>query len=153
MTISGEKERPGEATDFDKLPLLRYYEERRAYPRIDLAVPVVISTRGGEVLRGRSRNVSAEGMQLRCDRSTAKQIHPEGTQIKPGAGPTLAFRFELAIEGEARRFTALGRLTYLSPCPKEQIAFGVQFIRIGASDKAVLAEFIMDSLRPPPGQA
>ena len=50
-----------EATDLGKLPLLKHYEERRSYPRIDYQGSVIISS-AGQVLNGQVRTLSAEGM-------------------------------------------------------------------------------------------
>lgn len=147
--MNDQTELPGEATDFKKLPMLGYHEERRSYPRIDLSVPVMISTEDCQVLHGRVRTISTDGLQIRCDRRTAQAIHPRGTHIAPGSGPKVTLRFELSLAAPpALAFAAVAQLTYITPRSQDEIAFGVKFTRIARPDKAVLAAFIMDALRP-----
>ena len=59
--MSEPKSDDGEATDFRKLPVLAYYEERRTYPRVDLRIPVLLTTAAKEVFKARVRNISADG--------------------------------------------------------------------------------------------
>ena len=137
-----------EVTNLGMLPVLRHYEEKRSYPRIDLRVPVMISTADGGILKGRTRNLSAEGLQLRCDGTTAKILYPPGTQIPQGEGPAIIIRLRLPLGGEKRSFVAGARLAYIAACRPGEIAFGVRFTQIQPHDKSLLAEFIMESMRP-----
>jgi len=149
--LANTKDQPedfGEATDFGIRQLLGYYEQRRSYPRVDLRVPVLITTESRQVLRARTRNLSADGLQLRCDRPTAKALHPKGTQILPGAGPSVLLRLELPFEGKTRPFVAAGKLTYISASRRDEIAFGVQFAPLQPRDKALLEAFLMQALSP-----
>lgn len=147
MTEYSEHE-DGEGTDLRQLPVLSYYEERRRYPRVDLRVPVIISSHQHKVLRARTRNISAEGLQIRCDRETSRALHPSGTPIPPKAGPSVMLRLDLTLHGQVRRFVAEGRLVYIAVCRSDEIAFGLQFTQIALAHRATLAEFIMESLRP-----
>ena len=105
-----------EQTNLERLPLLRQYEERRKYPRVDLQVPVTVTTREGTVVDARLRNVCAQGVQLRCEPNSAQTLHPRGTRIPSAGGAFIAFRFDLPIGGETRSFTASGRLCYIAAC-------------------------------------
>ncbi len=148
MSDESEKEPSGEETNLSELPVLNYYEERRRYPRVDLRTPVTITIRDKRELQGRTRNISAGGVQLRCDRKTAGILHPTGRHIKSGQGPSVMLRFDLPLRGKRRPFAAVGRLIYFAACRPDEFAFGVKFTRIAASGKALLAHFIMDSMRP-----
>ena len=149
MNDDNDTERSGEETNLRELPVLNYYEERRRYPRVDLRTPVTISTRDGRELQGRTRNLSAGGLQLRCDRETSSILHPTGTHIKPRQGPSIMVRFDIPLKGKQRSFAAVGRLVYIAACRPNEFAFGVKFTRITTHGKALLAQFIMESLRPP----
>ncbi|NIR29776.1 MAG: PilZ domain-containing protein [Gammaproteobacteria bacterium] len=148
MNDENDTERSGEETNLSELPVLNYYEERRRYPRVDLRTPVIISMRDGRELPARTRNVSAGGVQLRCDRQTSSILHPTGTHIKPRQGPSIMLRFDIPLRGKPRPFAAVGRLIYIAACRPNEFAFGVKFTRINTSGRALLAEFIMESLRP-----
>jgi len=137
----------GEETDLRQLPMLGFHEERRSFPRIDYRTDVIIAS-GDKVLGGRLRVLSAEGMQIRCTPQTARTLHPRGTRIAAGKGPTVMLRCDLTIGTELQTFTAQGKLTYITPRSREEIACGINFTRISLPDKKLLAAFIIESMRP-----
>jgi hypothetical protein len=146
MTSNPESSDP--ETNLEQLPVLRYYEERRRYPRIDLRTPVILTTENHQVLKVRMRNLSAEGLQIRCDRATASKLHPRGNQIAPGTGPQVMLRFELPIKGNLHPFAGTARLCYLAARSIDEIAFGLEFTRLSLSAKKLLASFMVESMRP-----
>lgn len=139
---------PGEDTNYNLLPVLRHYEEKRRYPRIDVRSPVIVTTGDHQVLKARLRNVSAEGLQIRCDPGTARALHPRGTQIVPGTGPKVMVRFELDVRGTMAPIAGHAQVCYIAAKNAEEIAFGLRFLRLGAAAKKALAAYIMESLRP-----
>ena len=145
--MAGNDEYDGGATDLQKLPMPGHYEERRRFPRIDYRENVVISA-GDQVLNGRVRKISVEGLQVRCTPETARTLHPHGTPITPGKGPIVVLRLELPVEGKPCTFATEAQMTYITPRSKDEIAFGVVFKHISTKDKKILASFIFDSMRP-----
>ncbi len=137
----------GEATDFKKLPMLGFYEERRSFPRIEYQGTVIISV-AGKVMSGSVRTLSAEGIQIRCSPKTARTLHPRGTHITPGKGPVVMLRFNLPIDGLEETFVAEAKLTYITPRSQDEIAFGAQFTHISSRDKKILAAYIVNSMCP-----
>jgi len=147
----GESDREvGEDTDYSQLPLLRLYECRRRVPRVDLEVPVLITTRDAQVLHATVRNISADGVQLRCDPDTARAIHPKATTIPPEGGAAIMLRFELLLKGKQRPFAARGRLRYMAARKPGVIAFGIKFDKISLANKALLASYLVEAMRPKP---
>lgn len=138
----------GEDTNFNLLPVLRHFEDKRRYPRIDMHTPVIVTTGEHHVLRARLRNLSAEGLQIRCDPETARTLHPRGTQIVPGTGPEVMVRFDIAIGEHSRPFAGRAQLCYIAAKSSEEIAFGLQFVHLSLDAKKLLADFIMECLRP-----
>jgi c-di-GMP-binding flagellar brake protein YcgR len=138
----------GEDTNFSLLPVLRHYENKRRYPRVDVRVPVLITTAAHDVLKARMRNLSAEGMQIRCDAETAKTLHPKGTQIVPGAGAKVMVRFVIEVRGAPMAIAAQAQLRYITAKKAGEIAFGLQFLRLNLEAKKHLLEFFMDCMRP-----
>jgi hypothetical protein len=135
-------------TNLDQLPVLRYYEERRRYPRIEMRSTVILTTEDHQVLKVRMRNLSAEGLQIRCDRTTASKLHPRGKQIVPGTGPRVMLRFDLPIKGTSYPFAGTARLCYVAARSIEEIAFGLQFTRLSLPAKKLLASYMVESMRP-----
>lgn len=138
----------GADTDFGLLPVLRHYEEKRQYPRIDVRLPVIVTTPGHEVLQARVRNVCAEGVQIRCDRDTAARIQPPGRRPPPGAEPVLLLRFELQVGARRRPFAASARVCYVAAKSREEMVFGLEFTRLAAEARTLLSEYLDDCLRP-----
>ena len=142
------KKQVGEDTDLSQLPLLRIYEERRQCPRVDLRIPVAVSTVDREMVRARTRNLSPEGLQFRCSGAAAELLHPKGTKIGPGKGTIVILRLALPLYGERREFIATGQLTYLAARRRNEIAFGVAFVKVQPVYQEILDAFIVEALRP-----
>ena len=146
--MTSDPESPAAETNLDQLPVLRYYEDRRRYPRIDMRSPVILTTEDHQVLSVRMRNLSAEGLQIRCDRETASKLHLRRNQLVPGTGPKVMLRFELTIKGAPLPFAGAARLCYVAARSNDEIAFGLQFTRLGLEAKKLLASYIVESMRP-----
>jgi hypothetical protein len=145
--MANQKERDGEATDYGLLPMLRHYEERRAFPRVDFRGDVIIAA-GSKVLSGRLRTLSAGGTQIRCTPQVARTLHPRGTFIAPGQGPVVMLRFDVPVDGQHTTFAAEARLTYITPRSNDEIAFGAEFTRVSVADKKILASYIVSAMCP-----
>lgn len=148
--MTAPEQRCGEDTDLNLFPVLRHHEEQRSYPRVGYRTGVILTTSNHQVLNLVTRNISAEGMQLRSDGNTAMAIHPRGTHIAPGAGPVVTLRMELPTRDGMKPFAAQAQVVYITARAADHIAFGVTYERLRFEDKRTLAEFIMESMRPAP---
>ena len=146
--MSNDTPHTGEDTNFKLMPMLRHYEEKRRYPRIDMRLPVIVTTGDNEVLQARLRDISAEGMQIRCDPEIAGRLHPQRTQIMPGAGPEVMVRVELTTADGTRPLAGRARLCYIAVKSPEEIAFGLQFVHLPLDSKKLLADFILECMQP-----
>jgi len=146
--MTDQVQEPGEETNTRLLPVLRHYEEKRRYPRVDLRVPVMVTTAGHEVLEVRMRNLSAEGLQIRCDPETARKLHPKGTQIVAGTGEEVRVSFEIEVKGMPTPFAAAAQLRYITAKSPYEIAFGLKFLRLNLDTKKRLLDFFVDCMRP-----
>ena len=143
----------GEETDLFELPLLRIHESRRRCPRVDLRVPVTVSTADRAMIRARTRNLGPEGLQFRCTGSAAAVLHRvgrrgAGTKIGSDQGAIIVLRMALPLHGRRHEFIATGRLTYLAARRRDEIAFGVEFIKVQPVYQQTLDAFIVEALRP-----
>ena len=120
----------GESTDYSQLPLLRMYENRRKTPRVEFRRPALVTTCERQVLKVSLRNISADGVQLRCDSETARAINPRATAIPADGGPELMMRFELSLDGKQHPFAAVGQVRYMTVLRPGEIAFGLSFKKI-----------------------
>ncbi len=87
-------------------------------------------------------------MARRIRPARVRTLHPRGTRIAPGKGPTVMLRFDLPIAARQQTVVAHGNLTYITPRSQDEIAFGVHFTKIGSRDKKLLAAFIVESMQP-----
>lgn len=145
--MANHDEQDGEATDLGLLPMLRYYEDRRSYPRVEFKGDVIIAA-AGKILRGKLRTLSAGGTQIRCTSQTARTLHPRGTHMAPGKGPIVMLRFDLPANGQRTTFAAEARLAYITPRSRDETAFGAEFTKVSLNDKKLLSEYIVNAMRP-----
>ena len=135
-------------TNFNLAPLLRHFEDKRRYPRVDVCTDVMVTTADQQVLKTRMRNLSAEGMQIRCDPETARKLHPQGTQIATGKEPRVTVRFELETAGGPAEFTSGAQLRYIAAKNPSVIAFGLKFTGVSLDMKKRLSGYLIDCMRP-----
>ena len=57
-------------------------------------------------------------------------------------------RFDLPANGRRTTFAAEARLAYITPRSRDEIAFGAEFTKVSLNDKKVLAEYIVNAMRP-----
>jgi hypothetical protein len=135
------------ATIIDTARLYEIYEEKRAFPRVTLNCPAII-VQGGERLRVTVYNLSPDGLQIRCDRTTAQRIHPSGRQIRKDAGPVLDVMVSLPQSGASRVLKTRCRAWYFAVVSDAEIAFGLRFLDTGTAGGAVIEQFLREALEP-----
>ena len=147
--MNQEAEESYEDTNSDLVPLLRHFEDKRRFPRVDVRCDVVVTTTEHEVVKVRMRNLSADGLQIRCEPEVARVLHPRGTQIVGDNGPELMLRFALQTVQGREDFAAEGQLRYIVAKGPGEIAFGVKFTRVSLETKKRLSDYLIEAMRPP----
>ncbi len=101
------------------------HDDRRRMPRIVLRCPGRATTGAGAVVDVTVRDLSPDGLQLRCDRETAQAIHPGGRAIKAGEkAPYVEVAFEVPIRAGAAPVRVLARLVYFSLIAPDVVSAG-----------------------------
>ncbi|HKK16438.1 MAG TPA: PilZ domain-containing protein, partial [Gammaproteobacteria bacterium] len=106
------------------------FEERRKYPRVVMGKPVTVHYNGDHI-DAEIHDISADGIQVRCDRKSFQVIHPSGRFIRRENAPIVDISFRLAINGQLNDVKVRGLLYYfvvLSNAGDRDIAFGLRFI-------------------------
>ena len=127
-----------------------YFEEKRKYPRIVIDRPAEIR-HGGKVLQGVIRDISPDGLQIRCDRKTMQAIHPSGKSIKGENGPLVKVVFKLLVGRQEKTIKAEARLYYFVLLPDEKtsdVAIGARFASLAKECQADVEAFFRDALQP-----
>ena len=123
-------------------------ERRRKYPRIVINVPVSIKPEKTNAVTAMVHDISIDGIQVRCDRETTKQLHPTGTFIKEGKGPLVEVKFDLPFKTQPEQITITCQIYYLTVISKTEFAFGLMFRKYSDKSAALVDRFIMDEIIP-----
>ena len=113
-----------------------------------MRIPVMVTNEDNEMIRATTRNISPDGLQLRCGVSAAQQLRPGGKQILANNGPRVMLRLVLPVNGRDHDFVAPARLTYLTPRDRDELAFGVRFLGLQPLHQQQLDAFIMEAMQP-----
>ncbi|MCI0591723.1 MAG: PilZ domain-containing protein [Gammaproteobacteria bacterium] len=103
-------------------------EEKRRYPRIVIDRLIEIEQADGSVVSALAHDISPDGLQIRCDRDTAKTLNPSETQIEGDKGPEFKVRLSLPLQEGLVELGARCKTLYRAVIPgAEGVAFGMQF--------------------------
>ena len=123
-------------------------ERRRKYPRIVIDVPVIIKPEKATAVTAIVHDISIDGIQVRCDRGTTKQLHPTGKFIKEGKGSLVEVEFDLQIKAQPEKITITCQIYYFTVISKTEFAFGLLFRKYSDKSAALVDRFIMDQIIP-----
>jgi hypothetical protein len=131
-----------------KHPLYQQLESRRAYPRLQLRLPVQIGLTGGQVVCARIYNLSPDGMQIRCDPGAALVINPSGRAISPGNGPEVLVAMRLHHGPDMRTQVIRCRVSYVLPESPKEVIIGLTFEVLLAAQREAIDAALDASLMP-----
>ena len=129
-------------------PLYSGLEQRRAFPRIKLRIPVQVGLPGGQVACARIYNLSPDGIQIRCDPNTAQRIHPSGRSVSDGSGPKILIALRLKQGADMRTHVLKCRVFYLLPETPQEVIIGLEFEELNAAQRDVIDSLMSASLEP-----
>lgn len=139
---------PATAASHGVRPVPRKHQDKRRYPRVEVRVPVTVTTAEGAVLEAVIRNLSAEGLQIVTDPEAARILNPAGTPIAPGQGAEVTVSFELDEYGAPTALVAAAQLRHMTRMNADELAFGLQFKRLSLEAKRCLLDFFVECMRP-----
>ena len=121
----------------------------RKLPRLLLRTPARLAAPSGERLTCVVRDVSPDGLQLRCNRVTAAKINPSGRAIRDDdARIHVEVTFGVPTDDGKVVVTLLGRLSYFSIIAPDVVAIGLALVGASKPDRDRLQRFFMHALRP-----
>jgi hypothetical protein len=107
-------------------------KDRRALPRVTLGCPGKVILPGGDVVNVMIHDLSRDGLQIRCGKSAALTINPEGKPIKEEDGKEIQVLFYVPVESGKGRVKAKGKLMYFALIAPDIIALGLKFKSISS---------------------
>ena len=123
-------------------------ERRRKYPRIVITTPIRIKIDAATEVAAIVHDISIDGLQIRCDRAAAIQLHPSGKFIKEGKGPMVDVQFDLPFKDKPAAVTITCQLYYITVISVTEFAFGLLFRKHSGASAALVDSFIMDQIVP-----
>jgi len=123
----------------------RYLRPRRS-PRPVINRRALIRPRSGQVLETRVHDISLGGIRLRCDLATAYALHFNGGAVDRRSSPRFDIRLALPLGDELSEFSASGRLSYMLPENRRELAVVLVFEDLESDARELLLGFVRDCL-------
>jgi hypothetical protein len=121
----------------------RYLRPRRS-PRPVINRRALIRPRSGQVLETRVHDISLGGIRLRCDLATAYALHFDGLAVDRRSSPRFDIRLALPLGDDLAEFSAAGRLSYMVPESRRELAVVLVFEDLDADARELLLGFVRD---------
>ena len=149
------KKKRASRVDTTHRPLYAIYEEQRKYPRVVLEVPVEVRSQSANAIMTLAYDISPDGLQIRCDRTTAFMLNPSGQFKQEDFDVNFEFLMHLPTTHGSEAFTAIGNILYIAMGTDKQIVFGIKFGALDDRALQVLDCFLESALVPwmPPAQS
>ncbi len=146
MTIRGKKATAAAVPSVGSLSEM--YEGRRKYPRIVIDTPVLIQKSKKKHINAAVHDISLDGVQVRCNRESARLLHPSGKFIKENKGPEVEIAFYIPFEDGPEEINVFCQIYYLAVIPDQEIAFGLIFKKFRGNSGNLVDRFIMETIAP-----
>jgi len=144
--VNGHHKQPLDETGSH--PLYARFEQRRAFPRVRLRIPIQVGLPGGEIACARIYNLSPDGIQIRCDSATARRIHPSGKAISDGSGPKVLIALRLKHGADTRTHVLRCKVFYLLPESRKEVIIGLEFEELKSEQRELIDAMMSASLEP-----
>ena len=123
-------------------------DERRKSLRYPVKLQVDLVLTDGSILPIEANNISAKGMQFRCDSWLADEIEPRGIQNHPLDRIQLKAVTSLPISGENKLY-ARCKVIVARRLSQEEYILGLEFVDFEKSSEKVLERFIIEQDQSP----
>jgi hypothetical protein len=122
-------------------------EEQRGYPRITLEIPVAFRNSSGQHCAASLRNLSPDGLQVRCNIVTAQMIYPGG-KLQADNAPILQATAVLPLAGGPETLSVGVRLLYFTTADENpNCILGFQFLNLRPKARRIIETFFVEQLR------
>lgn len=113
--------------------------------RVKLQVDLVLGD--GSILPVEASNISAKGIQFRCDNWLANEIEPRGIQNHPLDRIQIKLVADLPISGENRLYAGC-KVIVARRLSQEEYVLGLEFTSFEKSSEKVLQRFLSGQNNP-----
>ncbi len=116
--------------------------ERRDLERIPLECNALVRLAETLTFRARLRNISADAVQVVCEKRYALLIHPGGADSMPNPSRLIDISIALPERGEIGDFKASCRVKYCAGSDDGYMALGLQFVTMDLQSVQRLDRFV-----------
>ena len=129
--------------------VIRAFEARRKYPRIRMSLPIRVGLPGGTVIVAHTKNMTPEGLQIRCDRKAAETINPGGHDVPVDANSQLMVMMRMESPDEVHSCVLRCRWSYMvADKDEDDVVFGLEFTDPSPEQTQALDTVFAHALRP-----
>ena len=122
-------------------------DDRRKNLRYPIKLQVDLVLADGSILPIEANNISAKGLQFRCDSWLADEIEPRGIQNHPLDRIHLKAVTTLPVSGENKLY-ARCKVIVARRLSQEEYILGLEFVDFEKSSEKVLEQFINEQEEP-----
>jgi hypothetical protein len=127
--------------------LAKKIDEQRAYPRLELHIPIAFRNADGQRCKGEVADISPDGVQVRCNLAGAQILHPAGGRICPSNAPIVQLAMDLPLQTAQKRLVVGGQLIYASTRETEpRCVIGLQFLELRPMAQKLLDQFFGEQM-------
>lgn len=127
------------------------FEDRRMYPRLNLQIPVRVKCQNNVYVNARLHDISPDGLQLRCDQTSAELIHPSGEYIVENNLATVTVGFNLPQNDERSEIIvqcSICHFTLLTSGESNEVVFGLLFKQFKDNCRQRIKLFFISEMEP-----
>ncbi len=127
--------------------LVEKIDEQRAYPRLELNIPISFRNENGQRCTGQVVNLSPDGVRVRCNISAAQILHPMGGRICASNAPIVQLSMKLPLRDAEKRLVVGGRLVYAGTQNTEpRCTIGLKFLEQRPTAQKLLDQFFAEKM-------
>ena len=128
-------------------PESHWAKEQRAWPRVHGEFPVALRNGLGQHCAATLRNLSPDGLQVRCNVQTARIVHPLGGPLVAGEQPLLHATVVLPLSDGPQTLSAGVRLLHLAAAEAPFCILGFRFLDLRPRARRIIDAFYAEQLR------
>jgi hypothetical protein len=118
------------------------HQQRRDSERLILKRRLLLRTSRGNVLQALARDLSVQGLGLRCDLATSYALNFDDVPGHTARGPEFEIRIGLPFASELIELHATGRLVHRRVNAQDDVMLGLLFSALDEENRDVLHGFI-----------
>lgn len=118
---------------------------------MQISLPVKIRSHTGKSIKALIYDMSPDGLQIRCDKETAKLIHPIDKNIDGDKKPVVVVAFTIPHHKGEREIVSRCKICHfiiLDQDSKNEVVFGLKFTGFKDNCDKFISQFFIQEMEP-----